>query len=85
MMTEEFETGLAELRSLAGEATVALMCAEAVPWRCHRSLIADALLVHGLRVEEILGPARTQAHALTSFARVQGTAITYPPYEPAPG
>jgi len=56
-----------------------LMCAEAVPWRCHRSLIADALVVRGLRVEEITSPTRRQVHALTSFARVSGTTITYPP------
>jgi uncharacterized protein (DUF488 family) len=55
-----------------------LMCAEAVPWRCHRSLIADALLVRGVRVEEIVSPKRAQLHSLTSFARVDRTAITYP-------
>jgi uncharacterized protein (DUF488 family) len=55
------------------------MCAEAVPWRCHRSLIADALVVHGLRVEEIISRTRRQVHALKSFARVTGTTIIYPP------
>ena len=55
------------------------MCAEAVPWRCHRSLIADALVVHGLRVEEITSLTRCQNHVLTPFAKVDGTAITYPP------
>ena len=55
------------------------MCAEAVPWRCHRSLIADALLVHGLRVEEIVNASRRQAHTLTPFAKVDGLMITYPP------
>jgi len=63
----------------ASRERVALMCA--VPWRCHRSLIADALVVHGIRAEEIVSPTRTQAHGLTSFAKVEGTAITYPPYE----
>jgi len=52
-----------------------------VPWRCHRSLIADALVVRGIRAEEIINATRRQEHALTSFARVEGTAITYPPYE----
>ena len=54
------------------------MCAEAVPWRCHRSLIADALLVRGIRVEDIMSPTRRQVHTLTPFAKVRGTAITYP-------
>ena len=62
---------------------IALMCAEAVPWRCHRSLIADALVVHGLRVEEIISGTRSRAHALTPFARVSGATITYPPEAPA--
>lgn len=56
------------------------MCAEAVPWRCHRSLIADALVVHDLRVEEIISGTRRQVHALTPFARVSGTVISYPPH-----
>ncbi|GAA4011752.1 hypothetical protein GCM10022631_24800 [Deinococcus rubellus] len=60
----------------------ALMCAEAVPWRCHRSLIADALVVRGVSVQEIVSPARLQTHRLTSFARVEGWTIIYPPYEP---
>jgi uncharacterized protein (DUF488 family) len=57
---------------------VALMCAEAVPWRCHRSLIADALLVRGIAVEEIVSETRRTPHKLTPFARVNGIAITYP-------
>jgi len=79
MQTAEFAQNLAPLMKLAKQERVALMCAEAVPWRCHRSLIADALLVHGLRVEEIISRTRCQLHALTSFARVNGTTITYPP------
>src|SRR6266436_3709602 len=55
-----------------------LMCAEAVPWRCHRSLIADALTVRGVHVEDILSKNRTQAHSLIPFARVQGYRIIYP-------
>jgi uncharacterized protein (DUF488 family) len=54
------------------------MCAEAVPWRCHRSLIADALLVRGIRVEDIMSPTSRTVHALTPFAKVRGTKITYP-------
>jgi hypothetical protein len=55
------------------------MCAEAVPWRCHRSLIADALLVRGVRVEDIVGSKKRIPHVLTSFAHVDGMQITYPP------
>ena len=54
------------------------MCAEAVPWRCHRSLIADALLARGIRTEDIMSATRRQVHALTPFAKVRGTTITYP-------
>ena len=79
MQTPEFAQNLASLMKLARKGRVALMCAEAVPWRCHRSLIADALVVHGFRVEEIISQTRCQVHALTPFARVDGTAITYPP------
>ena len=55
-----------------------MLCAEAVPWRCHRWLIADALSVRGVAVEHILGASRTQPHVLRPWARVQGTRITYP-------
>jgi DNA-3-methyladenine glycosylase II len=78
MLTGEFETGLAELRGLLANGTVALMCAEAVPWRCHRSLIADALTVRGARVEHITGPQRSTLHHLTDFAEVEDTRVTYP-------
>ena len=78
MQTQEFEQGLEELIQLANQDQIALMCAEAVPWRCHRSLIADALLVHGIRTEDIMSPNRRQVHTLTPFAKVQGTKITYP-------
>jgi Protein of unknown function, DUF488 len=79
MQTPEFAAGLAKLVKFAPRARVAVMCAEAVPWRCHRSLIADALLVRGVRVEHISTPTRRQEHTLTPFARAQGTRITYPP------
>ena len=85
MQTPEFAEHLADLIATARCEQIALMCAEAVPWRCHRSLIADALIVHGLRVEEIISRSRRQIHRLTPFARVNGVAITYPPESGRPG
>ena len=79
MQTKEFEENLTLLIDLARTKRVALMCAEAVPWRCHRSLISDALLIRGIRVEDILGKGERREHVLTSWAEVQGTIITYPP------
>lgn len=78
MQTAEFDEGLKELIALARKERVAIMCAEAVPWRCHRSLIGDALLVRGIDVEEISGKARTNAHKLTPWAKAEGKKITYP-------
>jgi uncharacterized protein (DUF488 family) len=78
MQTAEFAENLAVLIERAMQERIALMCAEAVPWRCHRSLIADALVVHGIRVEEIISGTRRHVHALTPFARVDGMTITYP-------
>jgi len=78
MQTPEFEQSLDELVRLAKREQIVLMCAEAVPWRCHRSLIADALLVRGIRTEDIMSRTRRQVHALTPFAKVQDTTITYP-------
>jgi uncharacterized protein (DUF488 family) len=78
MQTPEFEQSLEELIQLAMQERIAIMCAEAVPWRCHRSLIADALLVRGIRTEDIMSPTRRQVHTLTPFAKVRGTTITYP-------
>ena len=79
MQTSDFEANLASLIELARGDKVALMCAEAVPWRCHRSLIADALVVHGVATCEIVSPTRLQPHKLTPFACVHGTEIIYPP------
>ena len=59
-----------------------MMCAEAVPWRCHRSLIEDALLVRGIDCEDILGATQRTVHTLTPFAKVEGTEITYPAEAP---
>ncbi len=78
MQTPEFEKALDKLIELAKQDRIALMCAEAVPWRCHRSLIADALLVRGIRTEDIMSLTRRQIHSLTPFAKVRGTVITYP-------
>jgi uncharacterized protein (DUF488 family) len=79
MQTPEFARGLERLLELGRERRTAIMCAEAVPWHCHRSLVADALAVRGVPVVEILGEAEQREHKLTPFARVQGTTITYPP------
>lgn len=78
MQTPGFERGLADLVALASHGHAAVMCAEAVPWRCHRSLVADALVARGIAVEHIIGPGRASAHKLTAFARLQGTQVTYP-------
>jgi uncharacterized protein (DUF488 family) len=78
MQTAEFEESLNELIQLASQDRIALMCAEAVPWRCHRSLIADALLVRGIRTEDIMTLTHSRVHTLTPFAEVQGTLLTYP-------
>jgi uncharacterized protein (DUF488 family) len=78
MQTPEFEQNLDKLVQTAEDERVALMCAEALPWRCHRSLIADALLVRDIPVEDIMSATRRQAHRLTPFARVRGTHLTYP-------
>ncbi|HZC43353.1 MAG TPA: DUF488 domain-containing protein [Acidobacteriaceae bacterium] len=82
MQTEAFQTSLQELMELDTKCTAVIMCSEAVPWRCHRSLIGDALLVHGHAVEDIFvsaaGKSSRKAHTLTSFARVEGTRLWYP-------
>jgi uncharacterized protein (DUF488 family) len=78
MQSSDFEVGLQRLMKLAGQKRSAIMCAEAVPWRCHRSLIADALTIRGIRVDDIMSMKRSQVHSLIPFARVQGHRITYP-------
>jgi uncharacterized protein (DUF488 family) len=78
MQTPEFEAGLERAIDLARAHATALMCAEAVPWRCHRSLVADALTVRGIRVLEIVSARAPGEHKLTPFASVHGTSITYP-------
>jgi uncharacterized protein (DUF488 family) len=83
MQTEEFENALAALIRMSRERRVAIMCAEAVPWRCHRSLVADALIVRGVPVVEILSESSWRMHELTSFAQVESLRITYPPEQAA--
>lgn len=78
MQTAEFQKGLARLVKLARRETVAIMCAEAVPWRCHRSLIADALLVKRIPVRHIMSGKNARPHILTSFALVKKGKISYP-------
>jgi len=78
MQTQEFEENLEALIQLANKERIALMCAEALPWRCHRSLIADALRSRGILVEHILSSTRRQPHGLTPWAQVDGTRLTYP-------
>jgi len=79
MQTPAFAAALAELVQMSAAERVAIMCAEAVPWRCHRSLLADALTARGLRVLHITAPDRPAAHALTPFARVENGRVIYPP------
>jgi uncharacterized protein (DUF488 family) len=78
MQTGEFQTALTELMDLAASSTTAILGAEAVPWRCHRQLIADALVAHGWEVRHILGVRRIQPHRLTEFARIVQGQVTYP-------
>ncbi|SKA30204.1 Protein of unknown function, DUF488 [Enhydrobacter aerosaccus] len=82
MQTEPFAKALATLIALSRPRHAAIMCAEAVPWRCHRSLVADALIVRGIPVVEILSETSHRPHKLTPFADVKGTSITYPPEQP---
>jgi uncharacterized protein (DUF488 family) len=79
MQTDGFEGKLATLIRMSGQKRVAIMCAEAVPWRCTRSLVADALGVHGIPAAEILSESSYRMHKLTPFAQVEGTQITRPP------
>lgn len=78
MQTDEFHEGLKELMKLAKKKNVAIMCSEAVPWRCHRSMIGDALLVHKFKVIDIMNESNARPHTLTPFAKVKRTEITYP-------
>ncbi len=77
MMTPDFEVGLNLLIAAAIERRTAIMCAEAVPWRCHRNLIADALTVRGFQIEHIMDDRTPHRHVITPWAHVSGTEITY--------
>mgnify|MGYP001551983338 FL=1 len=78
MQTPEFAGNVQAVAELAGHARCVLMCAEAVPWRCHRSLIADALILREIRVEDIIGKGPRKLHSMTPWARTDGLNITYP-------
>lgn len=78
MGTPEFREGLESLEAYAESATTAILCAEAVPWRCHRSLISDALTARGVEVRHILSASPARTHRRTPFARVRRGRVTYP-------
>lgn len=78
MQTPAFAAAVDELLALAQSERVAVMCAEAVPWRCHRQLLADALVARGHEVREIESAMKTRPHVLTQWARVHGASVTYP-------
>jgi len=79
MATDAFQQGIAEALTLAHDGPLAFMCAEAVPWRCHRSLVADALVARGVVVRDIYDAQRADPHHLPPLARVAGDQVTYPP------
>lgn len=78
MQTPEFEKAIEDLIARAAESPLSIMCAEAVPWRCHRSLVGDALAIRGIRVEDIMSEKSARPHALAAWARVEGLQVTYP-------
>ena len=80
MQTQEFTDNLLKIGALARENCLALMCAEALPWKCHRNLLSDALVVRHVKVEHIISKESTINHKLTEFAHVEGTKINYPLY-----
>lgn len=82
MATPDFQAALEEAMLLALERPSAFLCAEAVPWRCHRSLIGDSLLARGWEVLDILGPGPAKPHSLTTFAKIEGESLSYPEEEP---
>ena len=82
MQTDEFEEGLGELLKLASRGRLAMMCAEAVPWRCHRQLIADALVARGVEVRHITGAGAAAPHRLSAIARLEGDRLVYDAGQP---
>jgi uncharacterized protein (DUF488 family) len=83
MQTAEFDGNLVRLIETASDRSTAIMCAEAVPWRCHRSLIADALTARGITAVEIMSATKSQTHTMTPFAKVDGERVTYPKGAPS--
>ncbi len=77
MQTQEFAKGIDQLIGLAQDFQVVIMCAEVLPWRCHRWLIADALTIRGIPVEHIMTIKKRAKHSLTRWAHIEGTQITY--------
>lgn len=84
MQTEQFGEALEELMANGSNKKTAIMCAEAVPWRCHRSLIADALITRGWEVRHIMSETKANPHQLTSFATVENSLVRYPTPNDAP-
>ena len=78
MQTPQFTEAIARLIELGREKQIAIMCAEAVPWRCHRSLVADALSARDIAVEHIMSPTKRQPHKFTPFAQIDNTRVWYP-------
>ncbi|MEP6888084.1 MAG: DUF488 domain-containing protein [Nitrospirales bacterium] len=85
MQTEPFQEGLSELITCAEDHTTAIMCAEALPWRCHRSLIADTLVSRGWEVRHIMTPTTANLHRLTPFAHIENGTLVYPRPGAEPG
>lgn len=79
MQTDQFARAVDELIEHGKHSDAAIMCAEAVPWRCHRSMIGDALVARGVQVLDIMNEKSARPHTLTSFAVVDGTRVSYPP------
>ena len=78
MQTAAFGKNITELIDLAAAGPTVIMCAEAVPWRCHRSLVADALTARGIEVQHILSATNRKPHIYTPFARIDGESVSYP-------
>jgi uncharacterized protein (DUF488 family) len=84
MQTPEFDRGVSDLIALADGRVTAIMCAESVPWRCHRSLVADALMARGVAVDHIMTKTSRKTHSYTPFAQIDGERVTYPGLKIAP-
>lgn len=78
MQTAEFRNAIEGLISIARQKPTAIMCAEAVPWRCHRSLVGDGLVVRAVTVKDIISKTKLSLHTVTSFAKTDGITLTYP-------